>query len=210
MLQKAPQAKQCQDDVGHPMQQHDKQQQQQGEMKTPLYSETNGRKKHSATKKSEHRYQIMAPPQDRRDFELDENGVPLGQRKCSICNLVAGHNKLTFTTLLERKDAMEVKQLKAQEHSKGPEPEKSAEKWRHPYTNKPYDSLADVASKVIHLFYKNMKQKINHNEDHKLWGITAVLDYLIEYATRDAYATYKAWATIDIVKKALCRLNYEK
>ncbi|KAI5001131.1 hypothetical protein ZWY2020_011090 [Hordeum vulgare] len=83
-------------------------------------------------------------------------------------------------------------------------------KWRHPYTDKSYDSLADVASKVIHPFYKHMKQKLNRNEDHKLWGIAPLLDYLIQYVAIDAYATYNAWATIDIVINGLYMLNYDE
>ncbi|KAE8775982.1 hypothetical protein D1007_51454 [Hordeum vulgare] len=83
-------------------------------------------------------------------------------------------------------------------------------KWRHPYIDKPYDSLADVASMVVHPFYKHMKQKINHNKDHKLWGIAPLPDHIIQYAAIDAYATYKAWKTIDIVIKGLYRLNYDE
>ncbi|KAI5018309.1 hypothetical protein ZWY2020_043197 [Hordeum vulgare] len=83
-------------------------------------------------------------------------------------------------------------------------------KWRHPYIDKPYDSLAEVASMVVHPFYKHMKQKINRNEDHKLWGIAPLPDHLIQYAAIDAYATYKAWKTNDIVIKGLYRLNYDE
>ncbi|KAI5005346.1 hypothetical protein ZWY2020_032589 [Hordeum vulgare] len=83
-------------------------------------------------------------------------------------------------------------------------------KWRHPYIDKPYDSLADVASMVVHPFCKHMKQKINRNEDHKLWGIAPLPDHLIQYGAIDAYATYKAWKTIDIVIKGLYRLNYDE
>ncbi|KAI5021752.1 hypothetical protein ZWY2020_058482 [Hordeum vulgare] len=83
-------------------------------------------------------------------------------------------------------------------------------KWRHPYIDKPYDSLADVGSMVVHPFYKHMKQKINNNEDHKLWGIAPLPNHLIQYAAIDAYAPYKAWKTIDIVFKGLCRLNYDE
>ncbi|KAE8794403.1 hypothetical protein D1007_30847 [Hordeum vulgare] len=40
-------------------------------------------------------------------------------------------------------------------------------KWRHPYTNKPYDSLADVASKVVHSYYKDMKKNIDRKKTTK-------------------------------------------
>ncbi|XP_073367871.1 uncharacterized protein [Aegilops tauschii subsp. strangulata] len=62
---------------------------------------------------------------------------------------------------------------------------------------KEYDSLADVAASVIHPFYKDMKKKIDRKEDHKLWGISPLPNYLIEYAAIDAYATYKSWKIID-------------
>src|SRR4051812_45641675 len=86
-------------------------QRQQETMKLPLYYETKGRKKITAAKKSDKRAQIKAPPAG-RVVVLDENGVPLGHRKCSVCNQVAGHNKLTCPTLLERNNAEEVKQPK--------------------------------------------------------------------------------------------------
>ena len=60
---------------------------------------------------------------------LDENGVPLGHRHCSVCKKVAGHNKLTYPTLLEGNNVEEVKQPKVQkqqpkviEQNKGPHP----------------------------------------------------------------------------------------
>jgi hypothetical protein len=65
MLQTAAQAAHCQEGAVHFQQQNKQQHQQQGMMKLPLYSETKGRKKHSAKKKSEHRAQIKAPPADR-------------------------------------------------------------------------------------------------------------------------------------------------
>ena len=101
-------------------------------MKLPLYFETKGRKKISAAKKSDKRAQIKAPPAG-RVVVLDENGVPLGHRQCSVCKKVAGHNKLTCPTLLERNDAEEVKQPKVQkqqpkviEQKKGPHPQKAS------------------------------------------------------------------------------------
>ncbi|KAF7101594.1 hypothetical protein CFC21_102879 [Triticum aestivum] len=72
-------------------------------------------------------------------------------------------------------------------------------KWRVPYTGKEYDSLTDVATSVIHPFYKGMKNKINTQEDYKLWGTSELLDNLIEYAGVDAYATYKSWFMIDYI-----------
>ena len=63
--------------------------------------------------------------------------------------------------------------------------------------------MADVAGSVIHPFYKQMKDKIDRVEHHKLWGISPLLDYLIEYAAKDAYATYKAWKIIDNIKSGV-------
>ncbi|KAI5004131.1 hypothetical protein ZWY2020_031374 [Hordeum vulgare] len=83
-------------------------------------------------------------------------------------------------------------------------------KWRHPYAHKPYDSLTDVADILVHPFYKHMKQTINRKEDHKLWGIAPLPDYLIQYASIDAYATYKAWTIINLVMKGFYRINYEE
>ena len=55
-------------------------------------------------------------------------------------------------------------------------------KWKVPTTNKFYDSLVDVAANIIHPFYKGMKQNINKEEDHKLWGTSPLPDNLIAYA----------------------------
>nr|XP_020176625.1 protein FAR-RED ELONGATED HYPOCOTYL 3-like [Aegilops tauschii subsp. strangulata] len=81
------------------------QQRQQETMKLPLYYETKGRKKISAAKKSDKRAQIK----------------------------VAGHNKLTCPTLLERNNAEEFKQPKVQkqrpkviEQKNGPHPQKAS------------------------------------------------------------------------------------
>ncbi|XBJ05260.1 hypothetical protein VPH35_024083 [Triticum aestivum] len=75
--------------------------------------------------------------------------------------------------------------------------------WRVPYNGKPYDSRADVATSVIHPFYNKKKKKIDKQSDHKLWGVSPLPDYLIEYATIDAYATYKSWRIIDNIKTGL-------
>ncbi|XP_073357901.1 uncharacterized protein [Aegilops tauschii subsp. strangulata] len=75
--------------------------------------------------------------------------------------------------------------------------------WRVPYNGKPYDSLVDVAASVIHPFYRKMKKKIDREADHKLWGDSPLPNYLIEYATIDAYATYKSWKIIDNIKRGL-------
>ncbi|XP_073355049.1 uncharacterized protein [Aegilops tauschii subsp. strangulata] len=48
-----------------------------------------------------------------------------------------------------------------------------------------------LSANVIHPFYKGMKNNINTQEDHKLWGTSPLPDNLIEYAGVDAYATYK-------------------
>ena len=69
--------------------------------------------------------------------------------------------------------------------------------WRVPYTRKDYDSLTDVVASVIHPFYKGMKKNIDTQEDHKLWVISPLPDKLIEYAGKDAYATFKSWKIID-------------
>ena len=99
MLNVAAEANQCKQGDGQSMEQR-----QQETMKLPLYSETKGRKKITA---------VMKAPPAGRVVVHDENGVPLGHRKCSVCNRVAGHNKLICPKLLERNNAEEVKQPKS-------------------------------------------------------------------------------------------------
>ncbi|KAI5013085.1 hypothetical protein ZWY2020_028039 [Hordeum vulgare] len=77
-------------------------------------------------------------------------------------------------------------------------------KWIVPYMGrKRFHSLADVADSVIHLFYKRMKQNIHRGEDHKLWGIIPLPDYLIKYAVIDACATYESWKKIENIRIGL-------
>ncbi|VAI89751.1 unnamed protein product [Triticum turgidum subsp. durum] len=40
--------------------------------------------------------------------------------------------------------------------------------WRDPYNKKKFDSLADVAGRMIDIHYREMKKKINRKEDHTL------------------------------------------
>ena len=63
--------------------------------------------------------------------------------------------------------------------------------------------MTDVAASVIHPFYKGMKNNINTQEDHKLWGTSPLPDNLIEYAAKDAYVTYEAWKKIETIKEGL-------
>ncbi|XP_073363631.1 uncharacterized protein [Aegilops tauschii subsp. strangulata] len=56
---------------------------------------------------------------------------------------------------------------------------------------------------VIHPFYKQMKDKIDRVEDHKLWGISPLPNYLIEYAAIDAYATYESLKRIENIREGL-------
>ncbi|XBI52316.1 hypothetical protein VPH35_034703 [Triticum aestivum] len=75
-------------------------------------------------------------------------------------------------------------------------------KWRVLFKGrKRYHSLADVAGSVIHPFYKQMKDKIDRFEDHKLWGISPLPNYLIEYAAIDTYATYESWKRIENIRE---------
>ncbi|KAI4978234.1 hypothetical protein ZWY2020_014788 [Hordeum vulgare] len=41
--------------------------------------------------------------------------------------------------------------------------------WREPYTKKEFDSLADVAGRVIDNHYTDMKNVINRKEGYTLW-----------------------------------------
>ncbi|XP_073358002.1 uncharacterized protein [Aegilops tauschii subsp. strangulata] len=77
-------------------------------------------------------------------------------------------------------------------------------------SRKKYDSLADVASILVHPFYSNMKKKINKEEDHKLWGISPSPEVLIKYVAIDAYATYESWKKIDNIKQGLDRAKEEE
>ncbi|XBI09987.1 hypothetical protein VPH35_137397 [Triticum aestivum] len=52
---------------------------------------------------------------------------------------------------------------------------------------------------VIYPFYEDMK-KIDMKDNHKLWGISPLPSYLIEYAAIDAYATCRSWKIIDNTK----------
>ena len=70
-------------------------------------------------------------------------------------------------------------------------------KWRVPNNGKKWQSLVEFAASLIHPSYKEMKKKINKELDHKLWGDSPLPNNLIEYAAKDAYATFKSWQIID-------------
>ncbi|VAI07050.1 unnamed protein product [Triticum turgidum subsp. durum] len=82
--------------------------------------------------------------------------------------------------------------------------------WRDPYNKKKFDSLADVAGRMIDIHYHDMKKKINRKEDHTLWGFCPLPQKLIKYAAIDAFATYESWRIIYDVIMGLDRAKTDK
>ncbi|VAH80727.1 unnamed protein product [Triticum turgidum subsp. durum] len=82
--------------------------------------------------------------------------------------------------------------------------------WRDPYNKKKFDSLADVAGKMIDIHYHDMKKRINRKEDHTLWGLCPLPKKLIKYAAIDAFATYESWRIIYDVIMGLDRAKRDK
>ncbi|VAI29195.1 unnamed protein product [Triticum turgidum subsp. durum] len=82
--------------------------------------------------------------------------------------------------------------------------------WRDPYNKKKFDSLADVAGRMIDIHYHDMKKKINRKEDHTLWGFCPLPKKLIKYAATDAFATYESWRIIYDVIMGLDRAKRDK
>ena len=82
--------------------------------------------------------------------------------------------------------------------------------WRDPYNKKKFDSLADVAGRMIDIHYHDMKKKINRKEDHTLWEFCPLPEKLIKYATIDAFATYESWRIIYDVIMGLKREKRDK
>ncbi|XP_073363134.1 uncharacterized protein [Aegilops tauschii subsp. strangulata] len=82
--------------------------------------------------------------------------------------------------------------------------------WRDPYNKKKFDSLADVAGRMIDFPYHDMKKKINRKEDHILWGFFPLTEKLIKYAAIDAFATYESWRIIYDVIMGLDRAKRDK
>ncbi|XBH88442.1 hypothetical protein VPH35_075725 [Triticum aestivum] len=76
-------------------------------------------------------------------------------------------------------------------------------KWRVPNNGKKWQSFAEFAAILIHPSYSKMKQKIDRNSDHLLWGDSPLPNKLIEYAAKDVYVTYEAWKKIEITKEGL-------
>ena len=82
--------------------------------------------------------------------------------------------------------------------------------WRDPYNKKKFDSLADVAGRIIDIHYHDIKKKINRKEDHTLWGFCPLPEKLIKYAAIDAFATYESWRIIYDVIMGLDRAKRDK
>ncbi|XBH98246.1 hypothetical protein VPH35_127788 [Triticum aestivum] len=76
-------------------------------------------------------------------------------------------------------------------------------KWIVPNNGKKWQSLAEFAASLIHPSYSKMKQKIDRNSDHLLWGDNPLSNKLIEYAAKDVHVTYEAWKKIEITKEGL-------
>ncbi|VAI58079.1 unnamed protein product [Triticum turgidum subsp. durum] len=82
--------------------------------------------------------------------------------------------------------------------------------WRDPYNKKKFDSLADVAGRMIDIHYNDMKKKINRKEDHTLWGFCPLPNKLIKYAAIDAFTIYESWRIIYDVIMGLDRAKRDK
>ncbi|XBH70751.1 hypothetical protein VPH35_098346 [Triticum aestivum] len=82
--------------------------------------------------------------------------------------------------------------------------------WRDPYNKKKFDSLADVAGRMIDIHYHDMEKKINRQEDHTLWEFCPLPEKLIKYAAIDAFATYVSWRIIYDVIMGLDRAKRDK
>ncbi|KAF7059114.1 hypothetical protein CFC21_066061 [Triticum aestivum] len=82
--------------------------------------------------------------------------------------------------------------------------------WRDPYNKKKFDSLADIAGRMIDIHYHDMKKKINRKEDHTLWGFYTLPEKLIKYEAIDAFATYESWRIIYDVIMGLDRAKRDK
>ena len=59
----------------------------------PLMAKTKGSRADDAAHRADKKGKSSAPA--RPPPEVDENGKPLGQRLCSSCNKIAGHNSRT-------------------------------------------------------------------------------------------------------------------
>ncbi|VAI18176.1 unnamed protein product [Triticum turgidum subsp. durum] len=82
--------------------------------------------------------------------------------------------------------------------------------WRDPYNKKKFDSLADIAGRMIDIHYHDMKKKINRKEDHTLWGFYTLPEKLIKYEAIDAFATYESWRIIYDAIMGLDRAKRDK
>jgi hypothetical protein len=75
--------------------------------------------------------------------------------------------------------------------------------WRDPDNkeNKRTQGIKDVAGAIIDKYYLNMKYGFG-NKDHQMWANPPPLPLKhLEYAARDAYATYKTYRRLDVCKR---------
>ncbi|XBH90532.1 hypothetical protein VPH35_082164 [Triticum aestivum] len=82
--------------------------------------------------------------------------------------------------------------------------------WRDPYNKRKFESLADVAGRMIDIQYHDMKKKFNRKEDHTLRGFFSLPEKLIKYAAIDTFATYESWRIIYDVIMGLDRAKRDK
>ena len=85
--------------------------------------------------------------------------------------------------------------------------------WRDPdNTRKRTQGLKDVAGAIIDPYYLNMKDGFGDAE-HRMWSDRPPLpDKHLEYAARDAYATYEVYRKLDVYERGFFSLfkNAEK
>jgi hypothetical protein len=80
--------------------------------------------------------------------------------------------------------------------------------WRDPDNKegKRTQGLKDVAGAIIDKYYLNMKDGFGHKE-HQMWVNPPPLPPKhLEYAARDAYATYESYRRLDVVERGFFSL----
>jgi hypothetical protein len=80
--------------------------------------------------------------------------------------------------------------------------------WRDPNNKegKRTQGLKDVAGAIIDKYYKNMKDGFGYKE-HQMWVNPPPLPLKhLEYAARDAYATYETYRRLDVVERGFFSL----
>ncbi|XP_051201461.2 uncharacterized protein [Lolium perenne] len=126
------------------------------------------------------------------DVEYDKlSGTYFNPKKAAVIQLCVGTDVLVYHICHadERSESLDIQEI-----------------WRDPDKKKKLQGLKDVAGAIIDPIYFEMKDGFGRAE-HRMWANPPPLPPKhLEYAARDAYATYEVYRRLDLFERGFFSL----